>query len=94
MDDVRAVDHRQKDHLTAKRQHTLLPVFGLAFTLLIDPRLRSDLGSILLLPIQAEEPDIGLHALAQLLIEDIVLAGVLRALDRLGVPARGGVLGG
>ena len=37
LDDVRTVDHREEDNLSAQGQHSLLPVLWVALARLVDP---------------------------------------------------------
>ena len=84
LDDILTVNHREEDNLSAQGQHTLLPVLWVALARLVDPILRCYLACVALI-LHLEQPNGGLHALAQLLLEHVVLAGELDALDRLEV---------
>ena len=88
LDNVLTVNHREEDNLSTQWKHTFLPVLWIALARLVDPILRSDLACVALI-LHLEQPNRGLHALAQLLLEHVVLAGELDALDRLEVDLSG-----
>ena len=88
LDHILTVDHREKDNLSTQRQHSLLPVLWVSLTRLVNPVLRSDLPCEALI-LHLEQPDGRLHALAQLLLEDVVLAGELDTLNGFQVDLSG-----
>ena len=84
LDYVRAIDHREEDHLTAEGQHALLPVVRITFALFKDPIRTGNLPCKLLV-FKTEEPDGGLDSLTQLFLKQVTLSFMFNALDGLQV---------